>query len=642
MLAVVPVVLYHAGLSGFGGGFVGVDVFFVISGFLITGILRREIEEGRFSIAGFYERRVRRILPALLALIAACLLAGYFVLLPLPFMDLAQSTLWTLAFASNAWFYRRTSDYFAPTANSEPLLHTWSLAVEEQFYIGFPILLWWVMSRRRNTLAIIGALVGLSFGLSLFMSVHNPAANFYLAPTRIWELGIGAGLAFLPRLRPVSAALAEAAALAGVAALVFSVTFYTRKTAFPGAAALLPCLGAALVIWAGGERATVTGRCLSAPLPVGIGLISYSLYLWHWPILVLARLRFGTDNLSAWETAGAVALALLMAWTSWRFIERPFRLRHGKRARRATVFATAAVAAIAVGLPSATVVIRSGLPGRLPENVQSYLVAAAQKPSDADPCANAKPPARLCDIGQPGANDASVLLWGDSHAGALAHGLDLTLRRLGQSGALAYKLACPPMLGVERIDGGVVKGCAAFNDQVMAELTRRKDLRTVILYSRWTLSSEGRGEWPWALLRPVGDETAAGGETENFTVFRDHFGRTIEAIVATGRRVVIIQGTPNFSFSPPESLVALQMIGAPAPVAPDATEIRERNSRTNQVIEAATQLGHVVVLDPLPILCDPRCITELGGRPLYSDSDHLSYAGSDYLAPRLLGPLLGK
>lgn len=640
MVAVIPVVLYHAGVPGFSGGFVGVDVFFVISGFLITGILRREIEAGRFSIAGFYERRVRRILPALLFLMSVCLVVGCLLLLPRLFSSLAHSVLWTLAFASNVWFYHETLDYFAPAADHEFLLHTWSLAVEEQFYIGYPLVLWFLMSKGRHTPAIIVVLCALSFGLSVYLSDHDESANFYLAPTRMWELGVGACLALLPPMRPAPAALAEAGALAGAAALALSVAIYTRETPFPGAAAALPCFGAGLILWAGGQRATLVGRGLSMPLPVGIGLISYSLYLWHWPILVLARFRFGTDELPAPIVAGALALSVLMAWISWRFVERPFRNGRGRRAPRTRVFAVAAVAVAAVAVPSVAIVASSGLPARLPTNVRQVMAVMDEDLPDPAICAAENPSGGFCPLGLADAGGASVLLWGDSHAGSMAHGLDLTLRQLGLSGALAYKLACPPILGVERIDNGIPKGCAAFSDQVMAALRQRSDLGTVILYSRWTLNSEGRGSWPRALLRAVGSKAAAGGEAANFAVFRDHFAPTIRAILATGRRVIIVKGTPELGFDLPVGVARARMIGTPVPPAPDADAVRRRNARTNAVIAAAVRLGDVTVVDPVPILCTPRCATLHDGRLLYRDSDHLSFAGSDYLAPRLLGPEL--
>lgn len=640
MLAIVPVVLYHAGAPGFGGGFVGVDVFFVISGFLITGILRREIEDGRYSVTAFYERRVRRIVPALIVVIFACLVAGFVFLLPRQFDDLAKSAIATLLFTSNVWFYVQSADYFAPAAETQMLLHTWSLAVEEQFYIIFPLLMWWLMSRTRRALDLIVLLCGASFLLSVFLTHTRPTASFYLMPGRFWELGIGAALALMAPQRRAPPLLLEAAAAIGCAMIAISVALYSDQTPFPGVAAMLPCLGAALIIWAGGLGTTRAGRLLSAPLPVGIGLISYSLYLWHWPVLVLFWLRFGSSDLPPAATAAAVAIATGAAWASWRFVERPFRRRGRVAATRARVFGVAGLASAALGVASLAIVAMQGLPGRLPEAVQRVLEVADEEITGSENCASERAAGILCDLGLPTPGRQDVLLWGDSHAGALSSGLDRLLREKGRSGALAYRLACPPILGVERLDGGFVKGCIEFNDRVIAELRSRSDLQTVILYSRWRVSSEGRGAWPRALLREEGHVDKSGGEAANFAVFEAAFTRTIAAIAATGRRIIVIEGTPEMVSELPVVIARNMMSGTPIPDMPDAANVHALNERTNRVIEAAAKLGDVTVLDPVPILCDPVCRIAVDGIPLYFDSDHLSSQGADFLAPRLLGEAL--
>ncbi|MCB5200694.1 acyltransferase, partial [Loktanella sp. TSTF-M6] len=290
-LAVVPVVLGHAGLGLFAGGFVGVDVFFVISGFLITGILVRELEQGRFSLIDFYERRARRILPALFVVLAACIVVFWFLLLPQHYVVIGKAGIASLLFSSNIYFFRIDSAYFANATSMQPLLHTWSLAVEEQFYIVFPVLLWLIAAWRRTSRTLLIAGLSLaSFALAVWMVPRHPVAAFYLTPTRVWELGLGALLALgaFPALR--HRLLAELVAAAGLVAIAWAVFTLDKTDPFPGLNALAPCLGAVAIIWAGQSQITLTGRLLSTRGMVGIGLMSYSLYLVHWPVLVAARI----------------------------------------------------------------------------------------------------------------------------------------------------------------------------------------------------------------------------------------------------------------------------------------------------------------------------------------------------------------
>ncbi|MCB2137525.1 MAG: acyltransferase [Rhodobacteraceae bacterium] len=652
MLAVLPVVAHHAGVAGFEGGFVGVDIFFVISGYLIAGILLAEIAEGTFSLLGFYERRVRRILPALIAVVAVALAAGYLMFPPGLLNGLAKSAVATLGFASNIWFYVTTSDYFAPAAETEMLLHTWSLAVEEQFYILFPVLLWCLMSHGRPAMFVIAALTGLSFAWSALASGAYPSASFYLPPTRVWELGLGVLLAMQGATgrigRRVPAAAAELAAIAGLAAIALAVTRFSEATVFPGAAAALPCLGAVMIIWAGAQHPTLVTRCLSLSGPVFIGLVSYSLYLWHWPVLVLLRLRLGVMDLPAPAVALAIGLSLVLATLSWRFVERPFRIRPARAeerpAARRRVFVQAATGVALLFLAAAVIVAGDGLPGRIPETAARIFAVADDPLPNPLTCTDAEPTDGLCDIGAAGVAP-TVLLWGDSHAGALANGLDLALTEAGLAGALAYREGCPPILGVKRIDHDRGTACSGFNDSVIATLRKEGGYGTVILYARWALSVEGREDLsraaPPAYLRKVGQEDTAGGQAANFAVFEETFAPTVKAILATGRQVIIVKGTPEFPFRLPAALGNRQMYGAPPPVGLDADEAHRRNTRVNAVIDTVANLPGVTKVDPVAFLCEPDCLMTLAdGTPLYRDSDHFGIAGAAYLSRALLIPLL--
>lgn len=338
-VAVVPVILFHAGVPAFGGGYVGVDVFFVISGYLITTIITREMREGRFSLVHFYERRARRILPALFLVMTCCLPFAWFLLYPGQMKDFGQNVTATTLFSSNIllWF---KSGYFARAADMNPLIHTWSLAVEEQFYILFPLLLMLVWRRgMRSLLVCLAAVFLLSLGASWWAATQAPMAGFYLIPFRGWELLLGSFCAFLaPRLvaRPGVDDLLSAGGLALILGAVFA---FDANTPFPGLHALVPTVGAALIILFA-CNGTLVNRVLSLKIPVSIGLISYSVYLWHQPAFAFYRHYHLGDPPRSMMLLLAL-LAILAAWLSWHFVERPFRDR--QRVSRQFVFSSATV-----------------------------------------------------------------------------------------------------------------------------------------------------------------------------------------------------------------------------------------------------------------------------------------------------------
>ncbi|MCP4923786.1 MAG: acyltransferase, partial [bacterium] len=334
-LAVLPVLFYHAGIPGFSGGFVGVDVFFVISGYLITSIILKEIEAGTFTLSHFWERRARRILPALFTVIISCFIAGWFFLLPGDYKELGDSALAQSFFVSNVFFWRKVG-YFATAAETKPLLHTWSLSVEEQFYIFFPLLLL-VFSKfcsRKNLLKFVMAGLVLSLTLCIWIQhskiafelspiwFDNAGAAFYLLPTRMWELLIGAALTF----SPIALNFNRRATFGvfGIFGILTAIVFYNDQTIFPGYTALLPCMGAALILWSNERKVNIVGRFLSLKPLNFIGKISYSLYLWHWPLLAFPQ--YWLDRkLSILEACLALTITFFLSILSLKYIEMPFR-----------------------------------------------------------------------------------------------------------------------------------------------------------------------------------------------------------------------------------------------------------------------------------------------------------------------------
>ena len=364
-LAILPVLLFHFGVPGLPGGFVGVDIFFVISGFVITRGLWADLDTGRFSLGGFYERRVRRLLPALGVTFASTTLAAWLILLPPALIHYSQSLAASAVSASNLFLWVG-SGYFAPDARQVPLMHLWSLAVEEQFYLLFPLLL--AAGHRRFRRACGPALLVvalITFALNLALLPIAPSATFFLLPTRLWELLAGALLAVYP-VRSGSAWLRQAAGITGVALIGLPILCYNELTPFPGIAALPPVLGAAALIFAGFPRGdarptTPVTRMLASPPLVFVGRISYPLYLVHWPIVVLVREATMREP-DGVTIAAMIAASVALAWAIQRWVEQPLRFA---TADRRTVLRLAAIVLLLAALAGIAGVMTRGAPGRL-------------------------------------------------------------------------------------------------------------------------------------------------------------------------------------------------------------------------------------------------------------------------------------
>ncbi len=373
-IAIVPVVLFHAGFTSFSGGYVGVDVFFVISGYLLTTIIYGEIVQNRFSILKFYERRIRRIMPALVLVILVCLPPAMFWMLPWQLMEFGRSVMAVSLFSSNFFFWSE-SGYFAPVAESKPLLHTWSLAVEEQFYVFLPlflILVWRYGKKALLALILIGAFASLL--LAEWGWRFSPNAAFYLLPTRAWELLAGSAVAVvLLDFEPKPGTRTELASLVGLALILYSIFVFDDYTPFPSLWTGLPVLGTAIIILFCRSQSLI-GRLLGTPLCVGIGLISYSAYLWHQPLFAFARLAH-------WSEIGfgpivMIALGLLsffLAWASWKFVEGPFRDKTFSAKQIFRFFAIASVSLLSLGLVAHA---SNGLPGRFPAIHKDWLTVS--------------------------------------------------------------------------------------------------------------------------------------------------------------------------------------------------------------------------------------------------------------------------
>jgi peptidoglycan/LPS O-acetylase OafA/YrhL len=490
-VAVLSVLLFHADVPLFGGGYVGVDIFFVISGFLITSILVREIQDGSFSVVGFYERRFRRLLPALFVVVVFTLLAGVVLLHPRDLLDLGQSAVATAVFSSNILF-NLESGYFDGPAEFKPLLHTWSLGVEEQFYIVLPLLLLGLIKYFKHDFrAWIAGLFVCSLVACVVFTGMNATASFYLFPFRAWELLAGSLLAVGQLTWRIGRIGREILGLCGTLLIGVSIYYFSEDTVFPGYSATLPVLGTVLLIYSGGEKqeASFINKVLSTRLLVFFGLISYSLYLWHWPLLVYAN-YVSIEEISGLVVLALILLMIVLATATWKFIEQPFRKKNLLGSSR-KMLAGAFAASVMILISGLGLFLSGGIPERY--NYADAQYYANKKIWDHwGVCQRVFTPkiptdSGLCNLGESSSNP-SFILWGDSHARSLAPSVDMSAQRSGVTGSIATRGACPPLLGIDRPGR---TSCAAFNDKVYKHIIESEEIDTVILAARWTLAATG-------------------------------------------------------------------------------------------------------------------------------------------------------
>jgi peptidoglycan/LPS O-acetylase OafA/YrhL len=606
-VAIVPVVLFHAGVKVLAGGYVGVDLFFVLSGFLIGSIIFREVDAGEFSLIRFYERRVRRIAPALLLVIACVLATALVLFFPDDFKRVARSAIATLLFISNLNFWSE-ADYFGTASQTKPLLHTWSLSVEEQFYILFPPLIVAIARLGRDLRkAALWAIFAVSLAFSWWQTAAHPSAAFFLPFSRTWELMAGALLAAgaLPEVRNPRAR--EAIAVAGLLAIVAAILLFTERTPFPGLAALLPVLGSVALVHC--SQGTRTGRLLSTRPMVGIGLISYSLYLWHWPLIVFVE--YATEqSLSGWATVLVVSAAVLAAVLSWRFVERPFR--NPQRVRRAPLFAMAGSAAAGLAAVSSAIILAKGVPGRYSEPTLALL----EQQRDFSPLRGrchliTGPTGPVCQLGADVAPE--VLVWGDSHGVELSYALAEDAR--GRRAALlqATTSSCPPLPSAKRSPA-----CDRRNDDIEALILRKPDIRTVVLVGYWSNNPEVQER----------DGTAAAIAT------------TARQLAAAGKRVLIMEDAPAQSFDVPRRLARLSEQGRlDQQTGRTVTEDRATTAYLRPTLERLRREG-IGIIDAKAALCrGDRCDIYRHGKSLYFDKHHLSMAGARVVA-RQIAPVV--
>jgi peptidoglycan/LPS O-acetylase OafA/YrhL len=630
-IAVIAVVGFHAFPEYVPGGFVGVDVFFVISGFLISGIIFEHLCNSELSLPEFYARRARRILPGLCVVLAACLLFGFYTLLPDEFTLLGKHMAAAAAFAANLAFWR-DSGYFAPAAEFEPLLHLWSLGIEEQFYLLWPLLLLMAWKRSLNILLIVGLLTAASFALNLVLVQADPTATFYFPLSRFWELGLGcllaamkafpAGLRAQPRRGerflppPALRALRTQLPVIGVALIAVAVFSYDSHTAFPGIAALLPTAGAMCIVAAPGGS-WFKDKVLAHRALVFIGLISYPLYLWHWPILSFAAiLHSGSAPLMI--RAAAVLLALVLSVLTFQFIEVPIRTQ-----RRLRVSIALAGLVAAVGVLGFAVYAEHGLAERFDSNVlaikpgprqDSLCLASIPKRYQFNYCRRTNPQA------------PRVLFLGDSQAQSVYEG---TMSILGATRPLLLlaRGGCPPVLNVHPSPG-----------VYQTEARRRTCNDTWTAFVDYVRTTRPQmvvlvGDGPRFFQNPAAKSNMTGRAVDE-RAFKDGLTDLV-ATIQRYSRVLYVLEIPTFDSAPACFLRPVKLPGSNCwPWVARSALAASRSAYEESVREVQRQYPDLVVVDPIPSLCNARSCSQISraGQVLYSDKMHLSPAGARRLA----------
>jgi peptidoglycan/LPS O-acetylase OafA/YrhL len=637
-IAVLSVIAFHAGSRVATGGFVGVDVFFVISGYLITSLIVSALESDSFSFLRFYDRRVRRIVPALVLVIGVTVAIGLVLLLPSDLARLGRHAAASSAFVLNIALFRETG-YFGPASSQLPLLHLWSLSIEEQLYLLHPFILWgaWRSGGMRLVRVVVPALLLLSLAVAVWTMKTTPPAAFYLLLSRAWEFEAGAVLALGLMPRP-SLRIAQALALAGLIATLAAVALYASTTPFPGLTALLPCLGAAAILYAGQSHGqTLVARLLSIRPLVGIGLVSYSLYLWHWPLLVLWA-YYLDRSLTPVEIATAIAVALALSVLSWRFVEQPFRRpRIGRLSPGRSVLVAGAVLLLVAAGGTGLHRLR-GLPARVSTAIQ----AADSARADFDDLGRCDPTATGAWFKTPCDSAKTVFVWGDSHAGHFVPALRQLYGKdaVGQvwiGGCLPLPDIAPPSRSdtVPVMAGIRSAKCHDRNKGLMRGLLDRPGVRLVVLGGAWSLFTE-ENDGTMKKGRFSIDGNPDSSIERSRAMIATSLERTVRHFSDRGIEVLLLGDVPSYPKPPSRCLAVSEMWGRAAKCGVGSATALRHMAFSDALLTRLATLPHVHAFLPSRILCTgPECAIRLGDIPVYRDSDHLTASAARVLAPDL-------
>ncbi|MBV2359558.1 acyltransferase [Thalassococcus sp. CAU 1522] len=633
--AVLSVVLYHFGLP-LRGGFVGVDIFFVISGFLIGGILWREYDQtGRIWLRHFYARRIRRLAPAYFVMALVTTAFSWLLLLPFEFREYGKSLIAATVYLSNVYFYRGAG-YFDSASDEKPLLHTWSLAVEEQFYIFLPLFILFLARWRSGLLSGLVLVWVVSLGACVILTPSQPTAAFYLFPLRAWELLSGVLLAIWGYETGQRWRGADILSWSGIGLLVFSVAAIPAGPLFPGLLAILPVAGTVLLL-ANGAADNPVNRALCHPVSVFFGLISYSLYLWHWPIFVLSGYLQGNHGNPSWSLIW-IAASVGIAWLSWRFVEQP--VRRSRTLTGGIAFAgTAAATAVLLSL-GAILYTQDGLPGRFGAEARTHIAASGDFLQDWSRChvPGSGPLMGLdvCPIGPEG--PPRVAIWGDSHVRAFREGLDRAAWDSGTPGITLWRAGCPPLVGVRKTESAATPAqdtaCTQANTQIAQSFSRIDSLDTILLIGRWSYYATGSGTGLDAhnriALHPLTSIPAQG--TLQAEIAEQAAKDTVSALRQRFDTIAVLRQPPEIArYDSRRAAREAAHAGWPLAALPTtASSISLAGARTRAaagdgIWADLADTGDIIWIDPWPAFCDDSaCHAVIDGIGQYFDNNHVT------------------
>ncbi|TWT83861.1 O-acetyltransferase OatA [Planctomycetes bacterium CA13] len=636
-VAVVGVILFHANI-GLAGGYVGVDVFFVISGYLITQIIARETNEERFSLQRFWVRRIRRILPAAGLVVLTTFLTGLIVLEPRALIGLGKSGVSYSLMIANLFFYH-SSGYFSESAELQPLLHTWSLSVEEQFYVVLPLTLVFVLRRQPKwAFPLLSVAAVVSFLLSVSQLNANPSAAFYLLPSRAWELLAGALLAIGGCRLTLGRSTNEILAVIGLGSIVYSMLYYTQATPFPGLAAVLPVAGATLLIATNMHQTTFVGQLLSRKLLVGVGLISYSLYLWHWPVLVFCRHLFVDESVHV--TGAALMLTAVLSYLSWRFVETPFRDSQRLRTPAAAFRFAATVTAI-VGGAGLLFILQRGLPRRFNEPSLAIIEDIVWTGSEYQEETSSGVP---IGVERTGITCPDFVLWGDSHGMAVSALVDKLAKEGNLSGNALLSSGLPPVTGLWKPLKGLTREISTTSlNQSRYDWIVNCGVKHVVLVARWESMIDGLHD------AEINERT---GKVRNYSMVVDRPGLVPSHDVSQrALKSQLTQMVKRLAMHEVKVWLVLQVPAASqANVARDfflinrfpslnqrsiqldtrKADYQQRRAETVELL-ASIQSENLEIVDPIDAFYGTNKRLRLyGERSYYRDEDHLTRPGAEF------------
>ena len=624
-LAVVPVILFHAGFEWFGGGFVGVDVFFVISGYLIGNIVFVEMMDGKFSLVNFYERRARRILPALFLVMSVCVPFGWMWLNPTDLKDFGQSLLAVVTFSSNILFWWE-SGYFGAAQELRPLLHTWSLAVEEQYYIFFPLFL--ILTWRLGTKWIVGLLsliFMLSLGISEWGASHKPMAAFYFLPGRVWELLMGFFVAIYLQYkpRPKANSISQIFGIFGLGMILYSIVFFDEHTLFPGFHALVPTIGTGLIILFAVPK-TLIHRVLSIKLAVGIGLISYGAYLWHQPLLAFARHRF-LGEVSASLLISLCVASFLIAWLTWYFVEKPFRDR--KIISRRFVFVFSSLGIFVFSSLGILLHLEEGYKHRA--GFSDDLSNSFSRPSLGecfDTPFNHLSKSWGCYLGEKKPK-VDFVLFGDSHSLSLRMLVNDMASKRGISVFFTGSSGCVPFIGVYPDREDIYENNCYLLNQRVYEFANKNEVKGIILSARWsyyTLGDYSLGGGQLISDKPYGPFSLE----HSIDTFSKAFNITVDKYALSDIPIHLITQNPHQKYSPESAYFSVSKgYGSLDSLSIERSQFENLNAIPLAVFkERRDEIDLAIITD---VFCgDEICPIGDQYKSYYYDDDHLSSYGA--------------